>query len=82
MRENITLVRRDKGGGKVLVSLFVPLQGNALESYVTDAPSDVDNDRTLVSGMRRYRRTIKDIREHLKKKLPSYSVPTGTNTFV
>lgn len=80
VRENVTLVRRDKNEEKVLVSYFVPLQGDDLDTYVTDTPSDVDNDRTLVSGMRRYRRLIKDIREHLKKKLPSYSVPTGEIT--
>ncbi|PBK70815.1 hypothetical protein ARMSODRAFT_1083800 [Armillaria solidipes] len=30
----------------------------------------------LVHGIRKYRRLIKDIQEHLKKKLPSYSIPT------
>ncbi|KAK0232301.1 hypothetical protein EDD85DRAFT_774705, partial [Armillaria nabsnona] len=30
----------------------------------------------LVHGIGKYRRLLKDIREHLKKKLPSYSIPT------
>ena len=75
VRENVTLVRRDKNEEKTLVSYFVPLDGPSLEEYASDAPDD--EDRSLASGIRRYRRLIKDIREHLKKKLPSYSVPTG-----
>jgi L-2-aminoadipate reductase len=35
----------------------------------------VKKEREAAKGMRRYRRLIKDIREHLKKKLPAYSVP-------
>jgi L-aminoadipate-semialdehyde dehydrogenase len=78
VRENITLVRRDKNEEKTLVSYFVPLDGPALEEYTSDAPED--EGRSLASGIRRYRRLIKDIREHLKRKLPSYSVPTGKAT--
>lgn len=74
VRENVTLVRRDKDEEKTLVSYFVPLDGPALEEYASDTPEE--ETRTLASGIRRYRRLIKDIREHLKKKLPSYSVPT------
>lgn len=79
VRENITLVRRDKNEEKTLVSYFVPLEGPALDEYASDAPEQ--EDRSLFSGIRRYRRLIKDIREHLKKKLPSYSVPTGKFRF-
>lgn len=75
VRENVTLVRRDKDEEKILVSYFVPLQGDKLQDYASDVP-DTDDEKGLVKGMKRYRRLIKDIREHLKKKLPSYSVPT------
>ncbi|EJD05378.1 large subunit of L-aminoadipate-semialdehyde dehydrogenase [Fomitiporia mediterranea MF3/22] len=75
IRENVTLVRRDKNEEKTLVSYFVPLEGTALDEYASDVP-DAEGDRALFSGIRRYRRLIKDIREHLKRKLPSYSVPT------
>ncbi|OSX63506.1 hypothetical protein POSPLADRAFT_1180438 [Postia placenta MAD-698-R-SB12] len=75
IRENVTLVRRDKDEEKVLVSYFVPVGGPALDEYESDIP-DGDDEKGVVSGMRRYRRLIKDIREYLKKKLPSYSVPT------
>ncbi|KAF8180379.1 alpha-aminoadipate reductase Lys1p [Pholiota molesta] len=67
VRENVTLVRRDKDEEKILVSYFVPLDDPSLAAYASDG---------LVQGMKRYRRLIKDIREHLKKKLPSYSIPT------
>lgn len=78
VRENVTLVRRDKDEEKVLVSYFVPGPGastfeEASEGEDEQTPSTA---KDLVRGMRRHRRLIKDIREHLKKKLPAYSVPT------
>jgi L-2-aminoadipate reductase len=72
VRENVTLVRRDKDEEKVLVSYFVPLEGPNLDGFVSDLPDEGD----IVGGISKYRRLIKDIREHLKKKLPSYSIPT------
>jgi L-2-aminoadipate reductase len=78
VRENVTLVRRDKDEEKILVSYFVPLDKAGLQEYVSDVPS-ADEDpkqKNLNSGIRKYRKLIKDIREHLKKKLPSYSIPT------
>lgn len=85
VRENVTLVRRDKDEEKVLVSYFVPGAGaNSLqeasgsedESAGLNGAAAVPGSKDLVRGMRRHRRLIKDIREHLKKKLPAYSVPT------
>ena len=75
VRENVTLVRRDKDEEKILVSYFVPLDGPGLEEYASDVPEEGDG-KGVAEGMKRYRRLIKDIREHLKKKLPSYSIPT------
>lgn len=75
VRENVTLVRRDKDEEKILVSYFVPLDDPSLAAYASDVGDDED-EKGLVQGMKRYRRLIKDIREHLKKKLPSYSIPT------
>lgn len=77
VRENVTLVRRDKDEEKTLVSYFVPLNSSDLQEYASDAADGGEEERGIVGGIRRYRRLIKDIREHLKKKLPSYSVPTG-----
>ncbi|KAL4400980.1 large subunit of alpha-aminoadipate reductase [Malassezia pachydermatis] len=80
VRENVTLVRRDKDEEKVLVSYFVPHDDEASEASEETAVDDVD----LPAGaagetlrrIRRYNRLIKDIREYLKQKLPTYSVPT------
>ena len=78
IRENVTLVRRDKDEEKILVSYFVPLDGPGLDGFISDILED-DGSKGLTIGIRKYRRLIKDIREHLKKKLPSYSVPTCEN---
>ncbi|KAG6899755.1 putative NRPS-like protein biosynthetic cluster [Termitomyces sp. T159_Od127] len=75
VRENVTLVRRDKDEEKILVSYFVPLDTPDLQAYASDVQEE-EGDKGLARGIRKYRRLIKDIREHLKKKLPSYSVPT------
>lgn len=81
VRENVTLVRRDKDEEKILVSYFVPLNSPGLDAYASDIPED-EEDKGLTRGIRKYRRLIKDIREHLKKKLPSYSIPTCENSSV
>jgi L-2-aminoadipate reductase len=75
IRENVTLVRRDKDEEKILVSYFVPLGGNKLDEFESDVAESGD-EKGVVTGIKRYRRLIKDIREYLKKKLPIYSVPT------
>jgi len=75
VRENVTLVRRDKDEEKILISYFVPLDGPNLDGFASDI-TDEEESKGLVKGIRKYRRLIKDIREHLKKKLPSYSVPS------
>ncbi|GMK57641.1 hypothetical protein CspeluHIS016_0404750 [Cutaneotrichosporon spelunceum] len=80
VRENVTLVRRDKDEEKVLVSYFVPndvpeLAGMASGSEGDPQEDEVDLNSEMLRGVRRYRRLIRDIREHLKKKLPSYAIP-------
>ncbi|KAF9262112.1 alpha-aminoadipate reductase Lys1p [Marasmius fiardii PR-910] len=72
VRENVTLVRRDKDEEKVLVSYFVPAQG----AEVSELESEEEGSGGVLMGIRKYRRLIKDLREYLKKKLPSYSVPS------
>jgi len=78
VRENVTLVRRDKDEEKVLVSYFVPIGGDELLDYMSGSENDdeeVDLKTEMLKGVKRYRRLIRDIREYLKKKLPSYSIP-------
>ncbi|KAG1813110.1 hypothetical protein EV424DRAFT_1473505 [Suillus variegatus] len=74
VRENVTLVRRDKDEEKILVSYFVPLQGSKLDGFASELTEE--DDEKVDGKSPKYRRLIKDIREHLKKKLPSYSIPT------
>lgn len=75
IRENVTLVRRDKDEEKILVSYFVPLEAPSLAGFESDTVSG-EEDKGVVGGIRKYNRLIKDVREHLKKKLPSYSIPS------
>lgn len=79
VRENVTLVRRDKDEEPTLVSYIVPLQSESLESLLSagdDNHGDGDGDDEIVRGLRKYRNLIRDIRTHLKGRLPSYAVPT------
>jgi len=78
VRENVTLVRRDKDEEPTLVSYIVPQQGDQLDTLLSDDdPISNEHSDELVKGLRKYRKLIREIREHLKTKLPSYSVPTG-----
>lgn len=82
VRENVTLVRRDKDEEKVLVSYFVPVGGDELVGYMSDSAhedgeeeEEMDLKSEMLRGVKTYRKLIRDIREYLKKKLPSYSIP-------
>lgn len=75
VRENVTLLRRDKDEEKILISYFVPLEGEELKGYASEVADD-SQEKDVSVGMRKYRKLIKNIREHMKKKLPSYSVPS------
>ncbi|KAF9226319.1 alpha-aminoadipate reductase Lys1p [Gyrodon lividus] len=74
VRENVTLVRRDKDEEKILVSYFVPLDGPTLNGFASELSDGEEADG--MKSIPKYRRLIKNIREHLKKKLPSYSIPS------
>lgn len=77
VRENVTLVRRDKDEEKVLVSYFVPTADDGALSDDVDVSDEVPSEaRAVLRGIRRHRQLIRDIREHLKRKLPAYSIPT------
>ena len=83
VRENVTLVRRDKNEEQTLVSYFVPIANQDLHPFMSSADEEEDdaeladtNVGKAVFSRRRYRRLIRDIREYLKGKLPTYAVPT------
>lgn len=75
VQENATMVRENKDQEKILVSYFVPVEGPSLDTFVSDDEGGVSSG--VEDDMRRYRKVIKDIRDHLKSKLASYSVPSG-----
>lgn len=75
IRENVTLVRRDKDEEKILVSYFVPLEAPGLVDFESDSISGEEGEG-VTGGIRKYKPLIRDVREHLKKKLPSYSIPS------
>lgn len=71
-------MRRDKDEEPTLVSYIVPRRGKDLEALLSGEDDEADsNEDELVRGLRKYRTLIRDIRNHLKSKLPSYAVPTG-----
>lgn len=77
VRENITLVRRDKDEEPVLISYIVP---HAIDSesqlFSAHESLDEEKDDKIVQGLVRYRKLIKNIKDYLKTKLPTYAVPT------
>ncbi|KAF9418100.1 large subunit of alpha-aminoadipate reductase [Podila epigama] len=73
VRENVTLVRRDKNEEQTLVSYFIPVAPSEDEIFMSSADEGLDEGS---EHKRRYRRLIRDIREWLKVKLPAYSVPS------
>ena len=82
VRENITLVRRDKDEEPTLISYIVPLENQELDNFVSadetvGEEEDIKPGDEIVRGLRKYGKLIRDIKENLKKKLPSYAVPTS-----
>ncbi|BFZ59290.1 large subunit of alpha-aminoadipate reductase [Saitoella coloradoensis] len=73
VRENVTLVRRDKDEEPTLVSYIVPQTTDDVDGLVSDVGEEDDE---MVKGLKMYRKLIRDVREYLKTKLPSYAVPT------
>jgi len=80
VRENITLVRRDKDEEPVIVAYVVPETINGDDDMLS-AHESLDEDEntskdSVVRGLVQYQRLLKDIRAYLKTKLPSYAIPS------
>ncbi|KPI40890.1 L-aminoadipate-semialdehyde dehydrogenase large subunit [Cyphellophora attinorum] len=76
VRENVTLVRRDKFEEQTLVSYIVP-QIKAWLSFLRERGlEDQQDDGTLVGRFERFRLLQQAVTEHLKTKLPAYAVPS------
>lgn len=72
VRENVTLVRRDKDEEPTLVSYIVP----ATKALQETASPDGREDDTMTGMLKRFRSLRDDVRENLRKKLPPYAVPS------
>ncbi|KAJ1971603.1 large subunit of alpha-aminoadipate reductase [Dimargaris xerosporica] len=75
VRANVTLVRRDKNEEKKLVSYFVP----GADQTLVPSTSSSTTDLTHLEGFDNptdFAALVGDIRDYLKHKLPSYSIPS------
>ncbi|EER23582.1 large subunit of alpha-aminoadipate reductase [Coccidioides posadasii str. Silveira] len=76
VRENVTLVRRDKFEEPTLVSYIVPQMSKWASWLEARGLKDDDSAEGMVGMLRRFRPLREDAREYLRGKLPSYAVPT------
>ncbi|KZM18946.1 L-2-aminoadipate reductase [Ascochyta rabiei] len=77
VRENVTLLKRDAYEDQSLVSYIVPEMKrwhDWLEERGANVPSTEETD--MVAMLKRFKYLRDDVREHLKKKLPAYAVPS------
>lgn len=76
VRENVTLVRRDKFEEPTLVSYIVPNMGKWPSWLEEKGLKDDDSAEGMVGMLRRFRPLREDARDLLRSKLPTYAVPT------
>jgi len=80
VRENVTLVRRDKDEEPTLVSYIVPemkrWQEWVKERERRNSLSISSDEDSMVARLKRFRSLREDVRQHLKGKLPAYAVPS------
>ena len=76
IRENVTLVRRDKDEEPTLISYIIP-EASKWPQWLKDKGLKEDTRQTDMAGMlRRYRALRDDARVHLRERLPAYMIPT------
>ncbi|KAF3481347.1 L-aminoadipate-semialdehyde dehydrogenase large subunit [Arthroderma uncinatum] len=76
VRENVTLVRRDKFEEPTLVSYIVPQMGKWSSWLEQKGLKDDTSAEGMVGMLTRFRPLRDDAREYLRGKLASYAVPT------
>ncbi|KAF2753977.1 alpha-aminoadipate reductase [Pseudovirgaria hyperparasitica] len=80
VRENVTLLRRDANEEPTLVSYIVPDMGRWntwVESKENDRGLTVpQTDESMLGMLQRFWSLTRDVREHLKTKLPDYAIPS------
>lgn len=76
VRENVTLVRRDKFEEQTLVSYIVP-QLKAWTQFLSEkGQEDVQDDGSLGGRFERFRLLQQSVQDYLRTKLPAYAVPS------
>ena len=75
VRENVTLVRRDKFEEPTLVSYLVPDMSKWASWLESKGLKDDESAEGMVGMLRRFRPLRDDARDHLRSKLPTYAVP-------
>ncbi|QPG75715.1 hypothetical protein FOA43_003074 [Brettanomyces nanus] len=76
IRQNVTLVRNDRNGDKTLISFVVPKLNSDLENYYETNEKTEHIADPIVKGLVEFRKLIKSLRAHLKKRLANYAIPT------
>ncbi|MCJ1434693.1 large subunit of alpha-aminoadipate reductase [Xylographa pallens] len=76
VRENCTLLRRDKDEEPTLVSYVVPEMQNWYQWLEQQRLSETAADDSMVGMLRRFKALVDEARSYLKTKLPAYAVPT------
>jgi L-aminoadipate-semialdehyde dehydrogenase len=76
VRENVTLLKRDAYEEPTLVSYIVPEMKRWYQWLEERGAQDNDTDTSMVGMLKRFKYLRDDVREHLKKKLPAYAVPS------
>ncbi|KAM0794352.1 hypothetical protein BDR22DRAFT_876217 [Usnea florida] len=76
VRENVTLVRRNKDEEPTLVSYIVPEIKEWTPWLEKKGQLDDVEDDTMIGMLKRFRLLREDVRASLRTKLPSYAVPS------
>ena len=76
VRENITLVRRDKFEEQTLVSYVVPQIKTWVQYASEKGIKDEQDDGSIAGRFERFQLLQKAVQEYLKTKLPVYAVPS------
>ena len=75
VRENVTLVRRDKFEEQTLVSYVVPQLNAWVQFLAQQGKEDQVDDGSLAGRFDRFRPLQQDVQQYLQTKLPAYAVP-------
>ena len=79
IRENVTLVRRDKDEEPTLVSYIVPETQRWFQHLAKEGmpvPEDTQSDDSMAAMLKRFKSLSQDCSSFLRTKVPNYAVPT------